>query len=154
MPNDQADTMADVVSLTTDPVDADLWGKVTKQTPNDDPGFAVSIGRPCHDDAPDGVRMSVVVEPVVERFEDRYDVTSFDDGTPVGVVLFDAVADEALPVGLYDTVGFEHDDTPDDAAGMVAVIGHSGDLRVRGVGTVDVEPCEVIEVVDEYDGDE
>lgn len=153
MSNDQADSMADLVSLTTDAVDPDLWGKVTKETPKDEPGVAVSIGRPCHDDAPDGVRMSVVAEPVADHFENRYDVTSFEDGTPIGVVLFDAVADEALVVGLYDTVDFEHDGTSEDATGYVAVIGHSGDLRVRGIGAVDVAPSDIIEVVNEYPGD-
>lgn len=96
------------------------------------------------------------VEDVVGWFEDRYDVDRFEHDEVVGVVLVDA-DDPAVvfPVGLWDTVAFRTDsvapDVGDDVVqGGVAVIGRSGTLRVRGVGAVDVEPTDAVEVTKRY----
>jgi hypothetical protein len=96
------------------------------------------------------------VEDVVGWFEDRYDVDRFDHDEVVGVVIVDADDPSTVfPVGLWDSVAFRTDsvapDVGDDVVeGGVAVIGRSGTLRVRGVGAVDVEPTDTIEVTKRY----
>lgn len=145
----ETDDIRDEVSLTDGPIDADIWGKVTRQTPRDEPGFALSIGRPIDDDAPDGIRASVFTEAAVDFAEDRYDVDAYEDDTPVGILLMDTDAYDAVFVGLGDVVGFEYEG--DRVQGGVAVIGRSGTLRVRGVGAVDIEPEDVIEVLERAD---
>lgn len=45
-----------------------------------------------------------------------------------------------------DVIGFIHDG--EQVSGKVQMIGHSGTLRVRGVGAVDIEPDQVIEVLE------
>jgi len=101
------------------------------------------------------------VEDVVGWFEDRYDVDRFDHDEVVGVVIVDADdPGTVFPVGLWDTIAFRTepvenvaaDVVGDVAEGDVAVIGRSGTLRVRGVGAVDVEPTDVVEVTERYDG--
>jgi len=100
------------------------------------------------------------VEDVVGWFEDRYNVDRFDHDEVVGVVIVDADdPDTVFPIGLWDTVAFQTDpveNVADDvvgdvAEGGVAVIGRSGTLRIRGVGAVDVDPTDAVEVTERYD---
>jgi hypothetical protein len=163
MTRDQSEDATDDVSLVGGPIDADLWAKVTKETPRDDAGFALSIGRafPGEDDAPNGVWASIFTDAAVDFAESRYDVDDYEDGTPVGVLLIDTDAVDAVFVGLGDIVAADVGTAPDvddyEGQGKVAVIGRSGEtLRLKGVGAVDVGPEDVIEVTDrvEYQDEE
>lgn len=117
-------------------------GTVTKRTPIDRAGFALNV---LPKGAPPGF-----VEHVVEWFERRYGPEDFSDRDVVGTVSIDADDPSIVfPIGLYDTIGFEHNGTM--VEGMVSAIGHSGTLRVKGVGVVDVEPEVVVEVTERYD---
>lgn len=49
-----------------------------------------------------------------------------------------------------DVIGFIHDG--ETFQGSVMAIGHSGTIRVRGVGVLDIEPHQVIEILDRPSG--
>lgn len=143
------DAHGDTVDFVDEAVTDPFKGIVTKQTPRDESGFAVNV---LPGGSPPGF-----VEAVVDWFDDRYDVDRFDDGEPVGVVLVDGDDPSVVfPIGMWDSVAFPHEPGNGDLAyGGVAVVGRSsGTLRVRGVGAVDVEPEDVVEVTERYDQDD
>jgi len=114
-------------------------------------GFAVNLLPAGH---PPGF-----TQDVIGWFEDRYSVERFDHNEPVGVVIVDADDhDTVFPIGMKDTLAFSVGSVAPDAGGdvvegNVAVIGRSGTLRVEGVGAVNVEPEDVVEVTERYDPD-
>lgn len=148
------DSIEDDVDLVDGPIDADLWGYVSRQTPRSDPGFALSIGRHIGgskggEDAASGVRSSVFTEAACDFAASRYDVDDYEDGTPVGILLMDTDTYDAVFAGLGDIVAVEDDPTEAPSKGKITVIGRSGEtVRVQGVGAVDVEPPQIVEVTD------
>lgn len=141
-----ADVAADIDFVDTVPTRImSTTGTVTKETPRDTAGFAVNI-------LPEGAPAGFV-EAVVDWFDARVDPDDFDDRTPVGVVVVDADdPSTVMPVCLHDTVVVDlpADFEQDTATGTVAIVSRSGSLRLRGIGAVDVEPTDVLEVTDRH----
>lgn len=162
MANDEAEPMTERVSLTTDRVDAGYYARVTYENPDDEPrlhGFGLSAAEPVsdHDGKPyTHAAASPYVDAATRRAADRYpDAT---DGDVVAFLLIDTDADEALFVGRHDRVAFDDDSDTADANGdltygRVSMFGRHT-VRVAGVGCVDIDPWEVAEVVEPYDGDD
>jgi len=145
--SDEPTDVTKEVSLTDGPLEnVDLWAKVSKETPRKKPGFALSIGRKIDDDAPDGFRSSIYTEAATDFAADRYDTDDFEDNTPVAILLIDSDAREAVFVGVGDIAAAHYDG--DDVQGKVIAIARSGDVRLKGVGAVDIAPDNLIEVTD------
>lgn len=149
MNDDEFDFVDEVPATVMDK--AGVVKKVESQRPHHElEGFAVNM-------LPAGTSGGFV-ESVVDWFDERYDEDRFEHDEPVGVVLVDAEdPDRIFPVGMWDTVAFRTDSVAPDVGndgevvqGGVAVVGRSGTLRVRGVGAVDVEPFDVVEVTKRY----
>lgn len=150
---DETTDVREDVSLTDGPLESpDLWARVTathidKRNRILD-GFALSWGRPTEDadEPPSGVRSSIYVDLAVDYVDNRYDADDYADGTPVGILVMDTDAREAVFYGLGDIVAAHYEG--EGVQGKAVGIHRSGDIRLRGIGAVDVSPEDLIEVTD------
>lgn len=145
------------VQLLDGPIDADEWTTVVLHRDGDDVWFTTSLRRRLPTTRQGARYADAITDAVPSAFADE--ARRYGDGEPVGVALLDTDAGEAIPVWLGDAIAFEadpdqvmfDDQAGETVAGGVAVIGRSGTLRVRGIGAVDVDPTQVVEVVERGD---
>lgn len=160
MASDEDEPVTEQVSLTTGRVDAGYYARVSYVNPDDEDrvdGFGLSAADPLagtEHGANTHAAASGYAEAATDRAADRYpDAT---DGDIVAMLLIDTDADEALFVGLHDRVAFDDGSVAPDANGdltygMVSMFGRHT-VRVSGVGRVDIDPGDIVEVVEPFDG--